>query len=212
MRPEEHEVRPKGRKSIRKINPLNITNDEKQKDNRAADQFFSSLLGLHTIAVYSCAVELSPWLVGRWSAWVAPSLGISTLTPAGDLYLQHLELATILPALIAGYLAARRPISVAVWAWCAPAAVLAYKMLQYHGPSSVLIPTSSSAFKYFFGIQPVMPTMLNLTATDPVRVLAQMTITAPFYAGVAYSLGALASKRNLLTKFFPPRVSGVSTT
>jgi divalent metal cation (Fe/Co/Zn/Cd) transporter len=28
------------------INPLNITNYEKQKENRAADQFFSSLLGL----------------------------------------------------------------------------------------------------------------------------------------------------------------------
>jgi hypothetical protein len=26
------------------INPLNITNHEKQKENRAADQFFSSLL------------------------------------------------------------------------------------------------------------------------------------------------------------------------
>jgi hypothetical protein len=27
------------------INPLNITNDEKQKENRDADQFFSILLG-----------------------------------------------------------------------------------------------------------------------------------------------------------------------
>ena len=39
MCPEEHEVRPKGRKSTRTINLLNITNDEKQKENRVADQF-----------------------------------------------------------------------------------------------------------------------------------------------------------------------------
>jgi hypothetical protein len=34
------------RKSLQtpEINPLNITNDEHQKENRAADQFFSSLL------------------------------------------------------------------------------------------------------------------------------------------------------------------------
>jgi hypothetical protein len=44
--PEEHEVRPKGRKSTRN-QPLNITNDEKQKENRVAGQFFSSLLGRH---------------------------------------------------------------------------------------------------------------------------------------------------------------------
>jgi hypothetical protein len=44
--------------------------------------------------------------------------------------------------------------------------------------------------------------LANPLASDPVRVLAQMTITAPFYAGIAYSLGALASKHQLLTKLF----------
>jgi plasmid stabilization system protein ParE len=31
------------------INPLNTTNHEKQKENRAADQFFSSLLAEHPL-------------------------------------------------------------------------------------------------------------------------------------------------------------------
>jgi hypothetical protein len=29
-----------------------------------------------------------------------------------------------------------------------------------------------------------------------------MSVTAPFYAGIAYSLGALASKHRVLTKLF----------
>jgi hypothetical protein len=59
-----------------------------------------------------------------------------------------------------------------------------------------------SAFKYFFDIQQVMPTLENSLATDPVRVLAQMSVTAPSYAGLAYSLGELAWNRGLLAALF----------
>ena len=51
-------------------------------------------------------------------------------------------------------------------------------------------------------IQKVMPTFANPLASDPVRVWAQMSVTAPFYAGVAYSLGALSSQHALLSKLF----------
>ena len=77
---------------------------------------------------------------------------------------------------------------------------LAYKMLQYHAPSSVLVGDSMSVFTYFFHIERVMPTMTNPIASDPIRVLAQMTVTAPFYAGVAYSLGAWSATRKLITR------------
>ena len=157
---------------------------------------------MHTVTIYIFAVHVSPWLVGRWFAWVMPMLQISTVTPAADWYLQHLELVSIFPAVVAGYLVVRQPDSVAPWAWSIPAVVLAYKMLQYQPPSSVLVGTSMSAFRYFFEIERVMPTMRYATPSDPVRVLVQMTITAPFYAGVAYSLGAWVSKRRLLVKLF----------
>ena len=162
--------------------------------------------GLHTLAVYFVALEVSPGLVGRWFAWFVPVLQISTSTPAADWYMQHLELVSIVPALAAGYIVARRPDSVATWGWGVPALVLAYKMLQYHAPSSVLVGTSMSAIRYFFDIKQVVPMMPSLAAGDPVRVLAQMTVTSPFYAGVAYSLGAWASKQKLLTKLFGSRV------
>jgi hypothetical protein len=157
---------------------------------------------MHTVTIYIFAVHVSPWLVGRWFAWILPTLRIATATPAADWYLRHLELVSIIPAAIAGYLIARQPSSVATWAWGIPAVMLAYKMLQYHAPSSVFVGTSMSAVRYFFEIERVMPTMRYATPSDPLRVLAQMTITAPFYAGVAYSFGAWVSKRKLLMKLF----------
>ena len=181
-----------------------------------------SLLGyvaafiLHTYVAYTCAVHFSPWLVFHWFGWIAPVLQISVRIPATDWYLQHLEVVTILPALIVGYINVARFFpatvrsylhegqsgSIVTWAWSAPTVVLVYRMLMYHPPSSVLFGPSVTTIGYFFDIQKVMPTFANPLASDPVRVLAQMTITAPFYAGIAYSLGALASKHQLLTKLF----------
>jgi len=177
---------------------------------------FIPAFALHTAIVYTCALHISGFLVGRWFAWVAPILQISSSVPPVDWYLQHFEVVIIIPALVAGYVNVSRFVPALVgrpiwdtrfdsaisWAWCAPALVLLYRMLQYHAPSSVLFGTSMTAIKYFFDIEKAMPTWANPLASDPVRVAAQMFVTAPFYAGVAYSLGALLSKRELLTKLF----------
>jgi len=180
-----------------------------------------SLLGyiaafmLHTYVAYSYAMHLSEWLVFHWFGWVAPILHISSRIPATDWYLQRFELMTFLPALVVGYVNVARILpgvirnfmhegqhSIATWAWTFPTLVLLYRMLEYHAPSSVLFGSSMTAMKYFFQIQTVMPTWQNPLASDPVRVWAQMSVTAPFYAGIAYSLGALASKHHVLTNLF----------
>jgi hypothetical protein len=180
-----------------------------------------STFALHTAIVYTLALQISMFLVGRWFAWIAPVLQISSSVSPADWYLRHLELVLVIPALIAGYINVVRFVpaifgrpfwdnhfdSAITWAWIIPTLVLVYRMLIYRmliyrAPSSVLFGTSMTAFKYFFDIQKVMPTLSNPLASDPVRVWAQMSITAPFYAGVAYSLGALMSKYRLLTKLF----------
>jgi hypothetical protein len=132
-------------------------------------------------------------------------------------YLRHFELVAIVPALAIGYISAMRfpraivgkyvgdgrSHAVAVWVWIVPVLILAYKMALHYANSSVLYPSSiSSAVKYFFDIQQVVPTVANPLAGDASRALAQLTVTAPFYAGVAYSLGALVSKRKVLTNLF----------
>jgi hypothetical protein len=162
-------------------------------------------LGLHSFAVYLSAVHISPWLVSRWFAYVAPLLHVYIAIPPGDWYLRHFEIVTVVPAVLAGYIVARSPASVATWAWGLPSLVLLYQMVQYHEPSSVLVGSPMSAVRYFFDIQRSMPSIGNPTANDPARALAQLLTTAPFYAGVAYSLGAWSAKQKLIAKFFGSR-------
>jgi hypothetical protein len=149
------------------------------------------LFAAHTLSVYLCAVRLSPWLVGRWFAWIVPVIHVSPGAAAGSWYLWHLEWITIVPALAAGYVATRTISQVsAIWAWSIPAIVLSYKLLVFPASYSVLSGTLMSPLRYYFDIQRVMPNRANFLSIDSARVLAQMTVTAPFYAGVAYSLGA----------------------
>jgi hypothetical protein len=171
---------------------------------------------VHTLVAYACALRLSQWLVFHWFGWIAPLLHTTIRIPATDWYLQHFELVTVIPALVIGYLNVVRFLpavvreylhesrtgSAAFWTWTIPTLMLLHRMLQYHAPSSVLYGSSMTAIRYFFDIQKVMPTFSNPLASDPERVWAQMSVTAPFYAGVAYSLGVVASKHSLATKLF----------
>lgn len=162
---------------------------------------------IDTFIVYQCAWRVPPVLQKMWFAWFAPIFGTRSEVAPLDWHLQHLALMTIIIALIAGYMdlvrflpaivgkqiAGRRSSSAATWMWIIPTTVLLYGMLQFRAPSSVLSP-SMSAFRYFFDIQHNVSAVL----ADWPRVRAQTLMTAPFYAGAAYSFGALAWKRRLL--------------
>lgn len=53
----------------------------------------------HTTAAAVCGIHLGPWLLSRWFVWILfPLYDISNRTPTGDDYLQHFELASIVPA------------------------------------------------------------------------------------------------------------------
>ena len=178
--------------------PVPILVSDKPRSLAAYSGFFL----LHTIAVYLCALFFSPRLVSAWFNWMTPLLHIESGASPADWYLQHLVIVTIIPALVVGYVNVRGAHSVGSWAWVVPALVLAFKFVTYTSPGSVLDAAHLSAFQYFFDIQQVMPTFRNPLASDPGRVLAEMNVTAPFYAGVAYSLGALGSKRHILKILF----------
>jgi len=154
---------------------------------------------LHTLAVYVCALLLSPQVVSFWFRWVAPRLQINSNTTYYAWLWQHLLLVSVVPALIVGYLTVRRPNSMATWAWAVPALVLAYKMLTYHASGSVLHENQVSLFQYFFGVIQQAP---DSFMGDPFRPLTQFNVTAPFCAGVAYSAGALLSEHGVLKSLF----------
>lgn len=162
---------------------------------------------LHTAAAVICGIQLGPWLLSRWYAWVLPLTGRSNHIPTGNDYLQNFEFVSIVPAVIVGYLLARRFGRFAAYAWVLPTLVLVYKLLTFTEPNVSVLASSSSMtrFDYFFVIQRTTPMFTpGFGGVDPIRVAQQMTVVAPFYAGLAYSVGALAGKRHLLDRGFSP--------
>jgi hypothetical protein len=161
--------------------------------------------GVHTTIAAICGIQFGPWLLSRWYARILPLLGMSSHSPTGNDWLQHFELVSIVPAFVVGYLLSKRFGRLATWAWILPTIILAYELLRYTEPNvSVLAaPHPSTRFQYFFVIQRTAPTFTpGFGGVDPVRIALQMSVVAPFYAGLAYSAGALAAKRDLLQRIF----------
>ncbi len=162
------------------------------------------LFALHTTAAAICALRVGPWLVGRWFAWILPLSGSTSptgFTAFSDCWLQHFELASILPALVAGYVVCRYLPKLATWAWILPTLILSYKLLSFADPhASIFISNPLSRFSYYFVIVRITPTFSDLRGSDPIRVMQQMAVVAPFYSGVAYSVGAFLENHKLLER------------
>ena len=161
---------------------------------------------LHTAAAAICGLHFGPWLLSRWYAWILPLTGMSSHTPTGNDYLEHFELASIVPALVVGYLVSGYIEKFGALAWILPTVVLAYKLLAFTEPqASVLFAPAQhlTRFDYFFVIQRTMPTLTpGFGGVDPIRVAQQLTVVAPFYSGLAYSAGALGGRHNLIDRVF----------
>jgi len=159
---------------------------------------------LHTTAAAACGIYFGPWLLSRWYAWILPLLGMSGHTPTGNDWLQNFELVSIVPAFAVGYLVSRRFGRLATYAWILPTLILVYDLLKFTEPQvSVLVPHSSTRFQYFFVIQRTMPTLTpGFGGVDPARVALQMSAVALFYAGLAYTAGALVAKHDFLKRIF----------
>ena len=162
------------------------------------------LFALHTTVAVVCALRVGPWLVGRWFGWILPMSGRTSslgFTSYSDYYLQHLELVSILPALAVGYIVCRYFRKLAIWAWILPTIILSYKLLTFTDPqASILISHPLSRFSYYFVTVRLMPTFTDLRGSDPIRLVQQMTVVAPFYSGVAYSIGALLEDHKMLER------------
>jgi hypothetical protein len=159
---------------------------------------------LHTAGAALCGLRLGPWLLSRWYVWIVPLSGMSGHAPTGNDWLQHFELTSIVPALVVGYVVSCYLPKLATSAWVLPTIILSYKLLTFtEPPASVLILHHSIRWEYFFIIQRSMPTFTpGFGGVDPIRVAEQIDVVAPFYAGLAYSIGAIAQTHGLLRRIF----------
>ena len=185
--------------------PAKAERQADQKTLNPSGVLWLGLFVLDTFIAYNCALRVPRMLVRAWLAWFAPTFAGSDPISPVDWHLRHLALVTIVTSTIAGYIdvarflptivgkemAGRRSRSPAIWVWIVPTVVLLYHMLQLHESSSVLGP-SVSVFRYFFDIHPLDGNWAPM--------VAQMLVTAPFYSGVGYSLGALVWRQRLLPR------------
>lgn len=168
------------------------------------------LLALHTTAAGLCATYLNLWLAGRFVHWILPLIGEPAPPHMMDFYLQHFELANAVPAFLLGCVIFHKFPDFSTWAWWLPTTVILYKLVTFVAPTvSVLLPSHPlNRFSYYFLIQRVAPTLtftrtsFDVGGSDPVRVLEQMTVIAPLYCSIAYSLGAFATKTNRLKRLW----------
>ena len=164
------------------------------------------LLALHTTAAGLCATYLNLWLAGLLVHWILPLVGQPAPPQVMDFYLQHFELANVVPAFLLGCVVVRKFPEFSTWAWLVPTAVIFYKLVTFVEPNVSVLASGDPwhRFSYYFVIQRVAPTLtftptsFDVSGPDPVRVLEQITVVAAFYCSIAYSLGAFATKTKAL--------------
>ena len=164
---------------------------------------------LHLAAVYLTVHFWSAWLAGWTRDRVLPFLQMPTTSSSDfEFVFSHLFAFSFVPAFLVALGIARFRTKVAQFVWIVPTVILAYKLITFSSPpTSVLFQgQSSSAFHQYFGGDFLIPEyhdwheFWEIVASNPdmTRGLAQHTFTAPFYAGLGYSLAAWICVRTQL--------------
>jgi hypothetical protein len=152
--------------------------------------------------VYALAIVISPLLTGIIYRHFGSVLHVQA-TPESQFYFSNILAAAVLPALLAGYLNSKYRHTAALWVWTVPALILLFKLLTF--PSSTVFDSRwSEALAYYFSPNWSVPrSAQDAFSRDHfgMRVfIAQADFSAPFYAGIAYSLGTCAGIRRLVRR------------
>jgi hypothetical protein len=156
----------------------------------------------HLAAVYALVEFLTPWLAGWTHGTLLPLLQHPTSSGRFEFLFSHILVLSFIPAFFSGLINARFRHKAAQFVWLVPAAILAYKFVTFPAPS-VLQTRFPAAFHQYFGNGFVIPEFRNWrelfsiagSNSDMTRGMAQLQFTAPFYAGVGYSLAAWIGRR-----------------
>lgn len=181
------------------------------RDNR--DQYSKGWQALwffvHLAAVYVIVQFVTPWLAG----WTYKTLLPILRSPSGrfQFFFSHLLAFSFIPAFVSGVVNARFRHRAAQFVWLVPTTILAYKFVTFPA-QSVFQSQFAAAFHHYFGGGFVIPDTSNFRDLfafgvnyDTMRGMAQHQFTAPFYAGIGYSLAAWVSCRTKLRQ----RVTGI---
>jgi hypothetical protein len=162
---------------------------------------------LHVAAVYAITLYCTPWLAGWTRGKLLPLLQQPTTLSGFEFLYSHIFAFSFLPAFAVGLVNARFRHSVAHFVWLVPTVVLAYKFFTFPAPS-VLQSQFQVAFHQYFGGGFQIPEFRDwrefwqivMTNPDMLRGKAQLDFTAPFYAGIGYSVAAWMGERTNLSQ------------
>src|SRR5579864_3403553 len=161
---------------------------------------------LHLTTVYVMVKFFTAWLAGWTRGTVLPLLHLPTSSSRFEFLYSHIFALTFVPAFFAGLINARFKHRAAQFVWLVPTVILAYKFATF--PAATVFQSQfSAAFHQYFGGGFVIGEFRDWrefwniveSNSDMMRGMAQMQYTAPFYAGVAYSVAAWIGRRTELT-------------
>jgi len=166
----------------------------------------------HLAAVYGITHFCTPWLAG-WTRRILLSIEFPTSSGSLQFLFSHVLAFSFTPAFLAGLTNARFRHKVAQWVWVVPTVVLGYKLVTFSPPRSVFQNTtvalwerfSLALHQYFVGgflIREFQDwyDFWSIVRSNPdmARGMDQLRFTAPFYAGVGYSVAAWIGLRTEL--------------
>ena len=162
---------------------------------------------VHLAAVYAIVKFCTPWLAGWTRGTLLPLLQHPTSSGSFEFFFSHIFAFSFIPAFLAGLLNARFKHLAAQFVWVVPTVILAYKFATFPA-QSVLQSQFSAAFHQFFGGDFLIPEFKDwrdfwsIVGSNPdmMRGMTQMDYTAPFYAGVGYSIAASVGIRTDLNR------------
>ena len=173
---------------------------------------------LHLAVVYAIVNFGTPWLAGWTRGRLLPLiLGRTPSSSQFEFLSSHLLAFSFVPAFLTALVNARFKHRVAQFVWLVPTAILAYKFATFPAPSVLQNQLSASFHQYFEGGFLIgefrsWDDLRSLYSNpDMARCIAQFFYTAPFYAGVGYSLGAWIGFRTELHRKIAEKVDSMGT-
>ena len=162
---------------------------------------------LHLAAVYAIVNFCTLWLAGWTRERLLPFLRQPTSSGGFEFLFSHLFAFSFIPAFFSGLMNARFRHKVAEYVWLVPTTILVYKFATFAAPS-VLQSHFSGAFHEYFGGGFLIPEyrdwreFWSIAGSNPdmARGMIQLKFTAPFYAGVGYSVAAWIAGRTKLNR------------
>jgi hypothetical protein len=157
---------------------------------------------VHLGVVYVLVNTLTQWLAGQIHGTLLPLLQRHPPTTSGFQFLfSHLQAFSFIPAFLLAFIVMQRlRHRAALFVWTVPSALLIYKLVTFPVESIFEARWKAAVVHYFgssFHIEEFhsWKQLFELAVGNPdmARGMEQLHVTAPFYAAVGYSLGALIS-------------------